>query len=172
MHVQSHHLPYLYNQQMQQHKLYTTHHISPMEGGSTSSQAFMPVGCGYGPIAIEKSFRECSISPEKPRVASGSVQNLGSWVGVDFDSNMKMGYHDQTQAQDNDEENISTDIETLPLFPIHGGSTTSSGIHHDFFNMKESSEYGNGGYYTGGNWFRSDSLTSLELSLNSYGYYN
>lgn len=28
-----------------------------VEGGSTSSQAFMPVGCGYGPIAIEKSFR-------------------------------------------------------------------------------------------------------------------
>ncbi|GJY78348.1 WUSCHEL-like protein [Tanacetum coccineum] len=172
MRVQSHHLPYLYNhqQQQQQHKLYTTHHISPMEGGSTSSQAFIPVRCGYGPISIEKTFRECPISPEKPRVASGSVQNLGSWEGVDFHK-MNMEYH-ETQAQDNNEESLSTEIETLPLFPIHGGSTTSSGIHHDFFNMKESSEYSNGGYYTGGNWFRSDSLTSLELSLNSYGYYN
>lgn len=84
---------------------------------------------------------------------------------------MKMEYH-ETQEQENDEENLSTDIETLPLFPVHGGSTTSSGIYHDFFNMKESSECSNGGYYTGGNWFRSDSLTSLELSLNSYGYYN
>ncbi|KAF5762420.1 putative transcription factor HB-WOX family [Helianthus annuus] len=61
MQIQSHHLPYFYNNQPV--KLHATHHISPsgsvlcVGGGSSSSQAFLPVGCSYGAITMEKSFR-------------------------------------------------------------------------------------------------------------------
>uniref|UniRef100_UPI001CB9886E protein WUSCHEL-like n=1 Tax=Erigeron canadensis TaxID=72917 RepID=UPI001CB9886E len=160
------------------HTLYTTHHIGV---GSSSSQGVMSVGCGYGSVAMEKSFRECSISP--PGEKRG--RNFGSRrVGVDsfsfFDKlNKPTTYHHQADHQEllggEDAVVTSTDhddqIETLPLFPIHGTTNT----HHDFFGMKTSDHHSNnGGYYTtgGGNWYRSDGRASLELSLNSYDYYN
>ncbi|XP_024975896.1 protein WUSCHEL-like [Cynara cardunculus var. scolymus] len=183
MHIQSHHPTHFYNQQ--NHKLYTTHHISPPEAGSSSSQGFMPVGCSYGSVAMEKSFRECSISPGESRVAGGTDHDFRSWVGVDSYSLDKTKPEYEIPEEDDDGGGgggeLSTQIETLPLFPIHGGTTTTTttttgGNHHDIFNVKaavdSSSEHSNGGYYTGGNWFRSDGRTSLELSLNSYGYYN
>nr|XP_043608610.1 protein WUSCHEL [Erigeron canadensis] len=150
-----HHLPYLYSQ-TQQHKLYNTHHISPLEGGSTS-QTFIPIGYGHG--SVEKSFRECSISP-----GGSAFHDFGSWVEID---KMNPGNEAQDEYDDVDNEGeLSSEIETLPLFPIHGGSTTTTsnggGIHHDIYNN-----------HNGGNWFHSDGRTSLELSLNSYyGYYN
>nr|GEU90952.1 protein WUSCHEL-like [Tanacetum cinerariifolium] len=48
-------------------------------------------------------------------------------------------------------------------------------INHDFFGLKASdlsSDHSVGGYYTGGNWYRVDGRDSLELTLNSYGYYD
>ncbi|KAI3665378.1 hypothetical protein L6452_44002 [Arctium lappa] len=172
-------IPHFYNQQ----KLYTTHHINPPETGSSSSQVFMPLACGYGSVAMEKSFRECSISPGESRVAGETDHNFRSWVGVDsysFDKTKPPEYEIPEEDDDDDGGGgeLSTHLETLPLFPIHGSTTTTStgGNHHDIFNVKaaadSSSEHSNGGYYTGGNWFRSDGRTSLELSLNSYGYYN
>ncbi|KAI3747715.1 hypothetical protein L6452_10312 [Arctium lappa] len=169
--------PHVYSHQ---HKLYTTHHIG-VGSSSSSSQGVMAVGCGYGSVAMEKSFRECSISPPEERMATGGIgRSLGSRsrVGVDscsfFDTIKPTTYeilenHHGDEEQEEEGES-STQIETLPLFPIHGST------HHDFFSMKAadlSSENNNGsGYYTGGNWYRSDGRTSLELSLNSYGYYN
>lgn len=128
---------------------------------------------------MEKSFRECSISPGESRVAGGTDHNFRSWVGVDPYSFDKSNPEYEIPEEDDDGGGeLSTEIETLPLFPIHGGTatTTTSGNHHDIFNVKaaedSSSEHSNGVYYTGGNWSRSDGRTSLELSLNSYGYYN
>ncbi|KVI02937.1 Homeodomain-containing protein [Cynara cardunculus var. scolymus] len=148
MHIQSHHPTHFYNQQ--NHKLYTTHHISP-----------------------------------PGMVAGGTDHDFRSWVGVDSYSLDKTKPEYEIPEEDDDGGGgggeLSTQIETLPLFPIHGGTTTTTttttgGNHHDIFNVKaavdSSSEHSNGGYYTGGNWFRSDGRTSLELSLNSYGYYN
>ncbi|XP_071705517.1 protein WUSCHEL-like [Rutidosis leptorrhynchoides] len=159
-----------------QHKLYTTHHIGV---GSSSSQGVMSVGCGYGSVAMEKSFRECSISPPgENRGAGGMVRNIGSRSRMGVDSCSFFGAFKTSAAyhceEEDDDEGDQTSIETLPLFPVHGGT------HHDFFGMKTtslSSEHNNnngggGGYYTGGNWYRSEGRASLELSLNSYGYYN
>ncbi|KAJ9540941.1 hypothetical protein OSB04_027447 [Centaurea solstitialis] len=160
--------PHVYSHQ---HKLYTTHHIGV--GSSSSSQGVMAVGCGYGSVAMEKSFRECSISPPEERIG----RNFGSRShSCSFFDTMKPTTYEileNNHHQDDQEQEEDGEIETLPLFPIHGGST-----HHDFFGMKSSdlsSEHNNngGGYYTGGNWYgRSDGRASLELSLNSYGYYN
>ncbi|KAL8266058.1 hypothetical protein R6Q59_003402 [Mikania micrantha] len=170
MHGQSQNLPYFYNHQ--QLKIHATHHIPQvMEGGSSSSQAIIPAGCGYGSMAMEKNFRDFSISP------GGEIHNFRSWVGVDSHYFNKTEPENETPEEEDDDGGgeLSTEIETLPLFPIPGGSTTTAGdSHHDFFKMEESvsSELNDGGYYTGGNWFHSDGRTSLELSLNSYGYYN
>ncbi|CAI9264968.1 unnamed protein product [Lactuca saligna] len=180
MHVNSHHPPTHPPQfYSQQHKLYTTHQISPSEGGS-SSTGFMPVGYGYGSVAMEKSFKECSISQGESRVVGGTSQNFGSWVGSDSYSYEKIKPEYEAPEEDDDRGGqLSAQMETLPLFPVNGGATMG-GSHHDIINMKapvavESplmSEHSNGGCYTGGNWFRSDGRTSLELSLSSYGYYN
>nr|CEP20208.1 transcription factor WUSCHEL [Helianthus annuus] len=155
------------------HKLYTTHHI----GVGSSSQGVMGVGCGYGSVAMEKSFRKCSISPPGESKATGGIgRNIGSRSRISVDScsffdTIKPKTYEMFENHDQDEEQgePSTEIETLPLFPIHDGN------HHDFFGMRTANlqlEQGTGGYYTGGSWYRSDERASLELSLNSYGYYN
>nr|QBR99575.1 WUSCHEL-like protein [Chrysanthemum x morifolium] len=176
MHIQSHNyhheLPssHVYGHP---HKLYTTHHIGV--GSSSSSQGMMTVGCGYGSVAMEKSFRECSISPPgENRATEGIGRNFGSRsrVGVgsfSFFDKIKPKRFEivENNREDEDQEGKnSPEIETLPLFPIHGGS------HQDFFGMKTdlSSEHSVGGYYTGGNWYRPDGRASLELTLNTYGY--
>ncbi|GKF51753.1 hypothetical protein Tco_0148220 [Tanacetum coccineum] len=49
------------------------------------------------------------------------------------------------REEEDQEGNNSPEIETLPLFPIHGGS------QHDFFSLKASdlsSDHSMGGYYT------------------------
>ncbi|XP_076910359.1 protein WUSCHEL-like [Bidens hawaiensis] len=157
------------------HKLYTTHHI----GVGSSSQGVMSVGCGYGSVAMEKSFRKCSISPPGESKATGGLgRNMGSRSRVSVDScsffdKLKPKTYEimENHGQDEEQEGeTSTGIETLPLFPIHDGT------NHDFFGMKTANsplEHSSGGYYsTGGSWYRSDDRASLELSLNSYGYYN
>ncbi|KAK1410473.1 hypothetical protein QVD17_37010 [Tagetes erecta] len=188
MQIQSHHHHYHHQEPpppphplyTHPHKLYTTHHIGV--GSSSSSQGVMAVGCGYGSVAMEKSFRECSISPPGESKTSGGIsRNIGSRsrIGVDpcsfFDKFKPKTYemlenHDQDDVQEQEGE-TSSEIETLPLFPIHDGT------HHDFFSMKTANlplehTTAAGGYFTGGSWYRSDDRASLELSLNSYGYYN
>nr|GFC91951.1 protein WUSCHEL-like [Tanacetum cinerariifolium] len=66
--------------------------------------------------------------------------------------------------EEDHEENNSPKIKILHLFPIHGGS------HHDFFGAKASDLSSD--HSIGGNWYRADGRASLELTLNSYGYYD
>ncbi|KAH0971119.1 hypothetical protein GBA52_023275 [Prunus armeniaca] len=129
--------------------------------------------------------QDCSISAAGG-TSSGHVggsnnnigHNFGSWVGVDpysspytlFDkrSSTRQVFGDQENTMDEEDheyqENLqaSPEIETLPLFPMHGEDI------HGFGNIKSTSD----GYYSG--WYRSDDgnngRTSLELSLNSYGH--
>lgn len=68
------------------------------------------------------------------------------------------GFTDQEQ----EEEAIPTEIETLPLFPMHGEDING------FTNMKSQSDHGYWYYSENGN-INGASRTSLELSLNSYG---
>ncbi|XP_071694967.1 protein WUSCHEL-like [Rutidosis leptorrhynchoides] len=176
MHLQSHHhqLPHFYSYQQQQQKLYSTHHISPpVEVGSSSSSQSVQLHVGYGAygsIAMERSFRECSISPDDT-IAGETVQNMGSWgvYSYAFDNiNPQINEEEHDHDDDDDDGDLSNEIETLPLFPIHGGSTNtttttgSGGSYHDV--------YSGGGGGGGGGWF--DGRTSLDLSLNSYGYFN
>ncbi|PRQ36177.1 hypothetical protein RchiOBHm_Chr4g0388561 [Rosa chinensis] len=89
---------------------------------------------GYGSMNMEKSFRDCSIS------AGGGTSSTF------FDMNEEQTFMEQ-RGEDHQE------IETLPLFPMHGEDI--------FGNMKTISE-GGGGYNGGSRIF-------LELILNSYG---
>ncbi|KAJ8545746.1 hypothetical protein K7X08_018329 [Anisodus acutangulus] len=140
---------------------------------SASSDGVLSVGqtgnYGYGALAMEKSFRDCSISPDGPV----SHQNL-TWVGVDpYMTSCPAAYpflekkhYEETLDDDQEEENYQmggSALETLPLFPMHEdnmiSSLCSSSIKHD------------GGFYT--EWYhRSDdhhnNLAALELSLNSF----
>lgn len=101
----------------------------------------------------------------------GSIShNYGSWVGGSVDPYSSSSYtttsttffDNQKQTFMEEEEEDHQEIETLPLFPMHGEDI--------FGNIKTTSEGGGGdyGYYSSG-WGGS-SRTSLELSLNSYGY--
>ncbi|PQQ14964.1 protein WUSCHEL [Prunus yedoensis var. nudiflora] len=160
-----------------------------VSSASASSAGVIAVGqmgsYGYGSMTMEKSFRDCSISAAGG-TSSGHVggsnnnigHNVGSWVGVDpysspytlFDkrSSSRQVFGDQENMMDEEDleyqENLqdSPEIETLPLFPMHGEDI------HGFGNIKSTSD----GYYSG--WYRSDDgnngRTSLELSLNSYGH--
>ncbi|KAM0970253.1 hypothetical protein FF1_018366 [Malus domestica] len=175
------------------HSKYSNISGSPAGFSSTSSSVGVNVSAGaqmgnygYGSMAMEKSFRDCSLS-SGGSTSTGHVggsnynnfnHNPGSWVGVDpysspysiFDkkSPSKQVFGDQenmTEEEYYNQQQASPEIETLPLFPMHGEDI------HGFGNIKSSSMEG---YYSG--WYRSDgsndggSRTSLELSLNSYGH--
>lgn len=66
--------------------------------------------------------------------------------------------------EEQEEENGSPEIETLPLFPMHGEDI------HGYCNLKSnSSNYGAPSWYQAEDGFINASrTTSLELSLNSY----
>ncbi|XP_050379604.1 protein WUSCHEL [Argentina anserina] len=134
---------------------------------------------GYESMNMEKTFRDCSISAGGATSTTGVgvggsiTHNFGSWVGGSVDPYSSSSYTTSTSTtffdmkeqtfMDQLEEDHQ-EIETLPLFPMHGEDI--------FGNSKTSSEGGSGyGYYSGG-WggYNGGSRTSLELSLNSYGY--
>lgn len=89
------------------------------------------------------------------------------WIGVDpYSSPAATNFFEKTKSV---EESMEEDqeLETLPLFPIHGGDRNNLG---GFCSMKP--EYSDG-YYTTAWYGRPDDgtaggRTSLELSLNSY----
>ncbi|KAK3007678.1 hypothetical protein RJ639_014815 [Escallonia herrerae] len=167
-------------------------------GGLPSSSSAKVVGvgqlgnCGYGSVAMEKSFRECSISPEE-NVGETVGQNL-AWVGVDSHSSLpyypfldkrSLNGGDQTQEEEEEEDEqeeelvqqhaASREIETLPLFPMHGED------HHYSANGFCENTQDRSFYYTD-HWFginngsnhvdsgitAGSARASLELSLNSY----
>ncbi|KAF9620815.1 hypothetical protein IFM89_014752 [Coptis chinensis] len=131
---------------------------SPGSPSSSSSVGVLGVGqmgsnIGYGSVVVEKSFRDCSISPGGSNVG-GSINNNFSWVsGVDA-----YPFFDRSKPIQIFREDSPAQIETLPLFPMHGEDSTG-------FCSSNPNPFGN--------WFRSDydkmgSQTSLELTLNSY----
>lgn len=96
---------------------------------------------------------------------------MGSWVGVDPYSSAYTNFFDKIrptheeileEEEEEEDQNGSPEIETLPLFPMHGEDT------HDYCNFKSnsSSNYN----YDGTGWYHQADprTTSLELSLNSY----
>ncbi|XP_073281562.1 protein WUSCHEL-like [Primulina huaijiensis] len=118
---------------------------------------------GIGSFAVEKSFRNCSITPN-PNTCGSMSQNL-TWIGVDPCSatypflekkNCYISADLQTLEMEEEEaEYVTQEIETLPLFPIHS-------------NIKQETDYFNGGWHH----CSTDGITgltaSLELTLNSY----
>ncbi|XP_059623507.1 protein WUSCHEL-like [Cornus florida] len=115
-------------------------------------------GYGYGSATMERSFRDCSIS-RGGCAGGGSIGHNFGWVGVDSYSTSypfldQRKYVDETLEEE--QEDQPPEIETLPLFPMHG------------FNIKpESDIYHNASWYLS-NEGKGSSRTSLELSLNSY----
>ncbi|GKE50782.1 hypothetical protein Tco_1485938, partial [Tanacetum coccineum] len=96
---------------------------------------------------------------------SRSHVGVGSFLFFDKIKPKRYEIAENHREEEDQEGNNSLEIETLPLFSIHGGS------HHDFFGVKAldlSSDHSVGGYYTGGNWYRADGRASLELTLNSW----
>ncbi|XVE87421.1 hypothetical protein DITRI_Ditri18aG0116100 [Diplodiscus trichospermus] len=147
---------------------------------SPSSTGLLTVGqignYGYGSMTMEKNFRDCSISAcGSSTGASESLSHNFGWVGIDpayssssyafFDQKKFIdGIPEEEEAEDNDEQGgvPAPQIETLPLFPMHGED-----INAFCNNIKPEP----GSCYSG--WYRSDdaytaSRASLELSLNSY----
>ncbi|CAA2963497.1 WUSCHEL [Olea europaea subsp. europaea] len=127
-----------------------------------------PVGHpGYGSVAMEKSFRDCSISSRVDGNGSSLGQNFVR-VGVDPYSSGG-GYHPflekrkyvdyETLEDEQQEEEQVPEIETLPLFPMHDEHT-----------FKQETNFYNGWHYgprAEDNNIGS-SRASLELTLNSY----
>ncbi|KAL1569739.1 protein WUSCHEL [Salvia divinorum] len=136
------------------HHIYTNFpNINPGNFASSASSAggLLNVGSyGYGSAAMEKSFRECSITPS----ANVGGQNF-AWIGVDpYPSpypflEMKSSINDQTLQMAEGEEEEAPEIETLPLFPMHGNAKQD--WHH-----------------RGEDAIAGGSRASLELSLNPY----
>ncbi|CAA2981775.1 WUSCHEL [Olea europaea subsp. europaea] len=137
---------------------------------SSSSPGLLNTVPGYGSVAMEKSFRDCSISPSGDGNGSGMGKNF-AWVGVDPYSSGG-GYHPypekrkyveyetlEDELQEEEEEQVQ-EIETLPLFPMH--------VEHTF---KQETNFYNGWEYgpqAEDNNNVGSSRASLELSLNSY----
>ncbi|XP_058772703.1 protein WUSCHEL [Vicia villosa] len=171
-------------QQQQQSILHTNHsnyNISSSGLSSASCSSAEMVAIGYGSVPMEKSFRCCTISAGCSSSQVGSTMNnhLG-WIGHHHHPHHVDPYSSSPYANifekitTNDEimeeeeyENGSPEIETLPLFPMHGED-----IHGGYCNLKSnSSNYAAAhGWYQGEDhgFINASRTTSLELSLNSY----
>ncbi|GMI68934.1 hypothetical protein HRI_000562800 [Hibiscus trionum] len=148
---------------------------SPSSSSSTGVLTVGQIGnYGYGSITMEKSFRDCSISACGSSTASAneSLSHNFGWVGIDpaysfFEPKRFIdGIHEEGQEDEDcyyeEEEATGPQIETLPLFPMHGED-----INGFCSNMKAEAD----SRYSG--WYRTEdgytgARASLELSLNSY----
>ncbi|KAG2696410.1 hypothetical protein I3760_07G058400 [Carya illinoinensis] len=150
--------------------------ITPGFPASSSSSGTISVGqmgnYGFGSVNMEKSFMDCSISTRASGGVGGSISQNFGWVGVDpyfssytlFDPRRSM---EENSGGEEEEEEAASEIETLPLFPMHGDDING------FYNVSSTTTSSNGFYSTtlyrsGGDSGKSGSCTSLELSLNSY----
>ncbi|XP_051127375.1 protein WUSCHEL [Andrographis paniculata] len=141
----------------------------PSASGSSPGVLSHVANIGYGAsMAMEKSFRECSISPNGN--GGGSMgQNYANWIGVDPYSSSQYsilekrssytinGSNQTLEIEPEDEE--EAEIETLPLFPLHGDNVK---LENDYFNAW------NHHCAVGDDSMAAGSRASLELSLNSY----
>ncbi|KAL1536825.1 protein WUSCHEL-like [Salvia divinorum] len=110
---------------------------------ASSAGGLLNVGSyGYGSVSMEKSFRECSITANAP------------WIGVDSYSSPYPFLERKRSIIETpeDDEEEAPEMETLPLFPMHGD------IKQDF----------SGWHHRGDDTMAGGSRASLELSLNSY----
>ncbi|XWS42163.1 hypothetical protein CRYUN_Cryun17cG0144500 [Craigia yunnanensis] len=146
---------------------------SPSSPSSTGVLTVGQIGnYGYGSMTMEKSFRDCSISAcGSSTGASESLSRNFGWVGIDPAYSSSCAFFDQKkiidgileeEQEDDEEEAAAPQIETLPLFPMHGED-----INAFCDNIKPEPD----SCYSG--WYRSNdgytgSRASLELSLNSY----
>ncbi|GMJ07886.1 WUSCHEL 1, WUSCHEL [Hibiscus trionum] len=152
---------------------------SPSSPSSTGVLTVGQIGnYGYGSITMEKSFRDCSISAcgSSAASASESLSHNFGWVGIDpaysssyafFDPKRFIdGIHEEGQEDEDyyyDEEvDTSPEMETLPLFPMHGED-----INGFCGNMKPEADSRYSGWYRSENGY-TGARASLELSLNSY----
>ncbi|XP_022852394.1 protein WUSCHEL-like [Olea europaea var. sylvestris] len=136
---------------------------------SSSSPGLLNAVPGYGSVAMEKSFRDCSISPSGDGNGSGMCKNF-AWVGVDPYSSgggchpylEKRKYVEYETLEDElqEEEEQVQEIETLPLFPMHAEHTFKQ--EPNFYNGWEYGPRDEDNNNVG------SSRASLELSLNSY----
>ncbi|CAL5324281.1 unnamed protein product [Camellia sinensis] len=148
--------------------------ISPgVPSPSSSSPGMLAVGQmgsyggGYGSVTMEKSFRDCSISAG---CSGGGSIGHNLWVGADpysssypfFDKRKSMEETLEEEEEEEQQQQKAPEIETLPLFPMHGEDISG------FCNIKpESDNYYSSWYHSNDNSHGS-SRTSLELTLNSY----
>uniref|UniRef100_A0A3Q7F7V4 Protein WUSCHEL n=2 Tax=Solanum lycopersicum TaxID=4081 RepID=A0A3Q7F7V4_SOLLC len=165
-------IPHLWRSPDDHHKYNTTTTNPGVQCPSPSSHGVLPVvqtgNYGYGTLAMEKSFRECSISPP-----GGSYHQNLTWVGVDPYNNMSTTspatypfleksnnkHYEETLDEEQEEENYqrgNSALETLSLFPMHEENIISNFCikHHE----------------SSGGWYHSDNnnLAALELTLNSF----
>ncbi|WJX55726.1 hypothetical protein P8452_41461 [Trifolium repens] len=145
---------------------------------SCSSAEMVTVGqignYGYGSVPMEKSFRECTISAGCSSSQVGStINNHLGWIGHHVDPYSSTNYANlfgkiKPNEEIMEEEEQEHEIETLPLFPMHGEEIN----HGGYCNLKSnSSNYGAAAAAYG--WYQAENhgfinTTSLELSLNTY----
>ncbi|KAH9711048.1 protein WUSCHEL [Citrus sinensis] len=127
---------------------------------------------GYGPVTMEKNFRDCSISSTGSSVVGGSRSQNYGWVGIDPHTSSYIFFGQKNSADGNqgndkedeeEEENGHPGIETLPLFPMHGEDSINN-----YCNSKPNSSSYYSGWYGSNDGSSTSSSASLELSLNSY----
>lgn len=139
----------------------TVHHhaVASTPGVSCCSAGVLGVGhLGsnmYGPPVMEKSFRDCSISPSGSSNVGESMNSNFGWIGVGADPCPYLERKKPIQHVRKDY--FHAGIKTLPLFPMHGEDSYSGNLNsHDNWPRTEDGKSGCG--------------TSLELSLNSYTF--
>ncbi|GAB2282826.1 hypothetical protein Dimus_017362 [Dionaea muscipula] len=132
-------------------------------------------GFGYGAVAMEKNFRECSIS------AGGNGHNF-QWAAPNppsyyfFDKKSSTIIIDESLDDDDDEEEEEEDqqddheipeLETLPLFPMHGEDSPVTTASFRETSFRSEPYYGGSCHWSHGGG-GDGSRASLELSLNSF----
>ncbi|KAJ8443618.1 hypothetical protein Cgig2_019600 [Carnegiea gigantea] len=159
---------------------------SSSSGGVISGGGQMMGSFGYGAVTMETKFRDCSISGGDA-LNGGNVNHNFQWANAgNYNSSAPpppplpysnfLGKIDEDTDQEHDG---ASEIETLPLFPMHNEDNHDHDHDHDhhlsqpgYCTIKPG---GSDSYYMGGyRWPNGggSASTSLELSLNSYGYYS
>nr|BAM67023.1 protein WUSCHEL-like [Silene dioica] len=124
---------------------------------------------GYGALTMENKFRDCSISGVVFN-GTGNVNNTLQWTSMGSTNINTHAYsnfnNDALSTFDEQDHYVAvSEIETLPLFPMHNEDHNNDHLNRDH-------HFPSTGYYTSGYpWLNGAANgASLELSLNSYGY--
>ncbi|KAL3527205.1 hypothetical protein ACH5RR_011861 [Cinchona calisaya] len=157
-----------------QDSMYTPKYFNNNPGAPSSSSAAVPVvhattqvgNYGYGSLAMEKSFRDCTISPGG-NGGNGTMVHNFSWAGLanpsytsQYQFLEKKSCFVETLDEEEEEEEKVQEVETLPLFPMHGEDITGFST-----NRQQEPTY----WYLANASNTGCSRASLELRLNSYG---